>query len=128
MKRRLLLTALAIAILGLSMTASCSQYADFSEQTYYFGEYLTPEMVESIYNELSSEVTEKYPIETTPSGEIVVYWTTSGEVYHMSSSCSSIKRSDPKNVYSGSIKQAFRAGKERPCGVCSPKEETDPLQ
>lgn len=45
--------------------------------------------------------------------ESVVYWTAGGEVYHSTSSCSTLKRS--KNILSGAISQS---GKSRPCKVC----------
>lgn len=42
-----------------------------------------------------------------------VYWVASGEVYHSTRDCSTLKRS--KTIYSGSISQS---GKSRPCKVC----------
>lgn len=43
----------------------------------------------------------------------IVYWVSSGEVYHSTSSCRSLSRS--KNIYSGSIAES---GKDRPCKIC----------
>lgn len=47
----------------------------------------------------------------------MVYWVDSGEVYHSTSDCPSLKRS--KNIRNGTIKEAESFGKYRPCNVCS---------
>ncbi|MDM8271203.1 hypothetical protein [Thermophilibacter provencensis] len=46
----------------------------------------------------------------------VVYWTPSGEVYHSTRDCPSLKRS--KTVKSGTLDEARKAGKVRPCKNC----------
>lgn len=51
--------------------------------------------------------------ESSNSNEEIVYWVSSGEVYHSTDNCSTLKRS--KNIYSGTISQS---GKSRPCKVC----------
>ena len=43
----------------------------------------------------------------------IVYWTPNGEVYHSTSSCSTLSRS--KTIYHGTIEES---GKSRPCKVC----------
>ena len=47
------------------------------------------------------------------SGGGTVYWVSSGDVYHVSRNCRTLKRS--KTVYSGTIKES---GKSRRCKVC----------
>lgn len=45
-----------------------------------------------------------------------VYWVATGEVYHSTSDCTTLKRS--KKIYSGSIQEAQSKNKNRPCNVC----------
>ena len=45
-----------------------------------------------------------------------VYWVKSGKVYHCTKKCRTLKRS--KKIYSGTVKQAKKAGKKRKCKVC----------
>ena len=51
---------------------------------------------------------------TTYKTEQTVYWVKSGEVYHISSDCRTLKRS--KNIYKGTITES---NKPRACKVCS---------
>ena len=46
----------------------------------------------------------------------VVYWTEGGSVWHNTKDCSALARS--KNIISGSVHDAVRAGKERVCKKC----------
>lgn len=68
---------------------------------------------------------ESFPNIDTPSGDIhtpipnvkgTVYWTQSGEKYHSTSSCATLKRS--KKIKSGSISQAKDSGHKTPCSIC----------
>lgn len=54
--------------------------------------------------------------EKTPQSE-TVYWTPGGEVYHKTENCVSLKRS--KTIKEGSVSDAKRAGKSRPCKLCN---------
>lgn len=51
---------------------------------------------------------------TTNKTEQTVYWVKSGEVYHVSSNCRTLKRS--KTIYKGTI---MESNKPRACKVCS---------
>jgi len=48
-----------------------------------------------------------------------VYWTKGGSVWHLSDSCSSLSKTDPADIVSGSEDEAIAAGKERACKKCS---------
>lgn len=50
----------------------------------------------------------------TYKSEQTVYWVSSGEVYHITSNCRTLKRS--KTIYEGTIKES---NKPRACKVCS---------
>ena len=117
------LIALAVILLSIALLIACTDNVNFVEETYYYGDKLTPELVESIYAALSAAATEKYPTETDANGRLIVYWTVSGSVYHSSASCGSIKKLDPTEVRSGTEKDALRVGKERPCSVCTKEKE-----
>lgn len=47
----------------------------------------------------------------------IVFWVEGGSVWHTDKSCSSLLRS--KNILSGTIDQAMKAGKSRACKICS---------
>lgn len=49
-------------------------------------------------------------------GTAVVYWTPNGKSYHASKSCRTLSRS--KTICSGSLEEAFAAGKSDPCDWC----------
>ena len=83
------------------------------------GEVLTPEMIESIIDAATVVEPEKYPTETDESGSLIVYWLPGGSVWHASKDCSSVAKSDPTKVISGSIANAISEGKDRACQKCS---------
>ncbi len=89
------------------------------------GEVLTPEMIESIFNEISTPVTEKYPAETDEQGNLLLYWLEGGSVWHISLSCGSVANASPESLHSGDIVAALAAGKERGCKVCAKNVELD---
>lgn len=89
------------------------------------GEVLTPEMIDSIIDAATVAEVEKYPIETDEAGSLVVYWLPGGSVWHASKSCSSVAKSDPAKVISGSIANAISEGKDRACQKCSKDIEYD---
>lgn len=61
----------------------------------------------------ASQTSTDISFDNESGNEEIVYWVSSGEVYHSTDSCSTLKRS--KNIYSGTISQS---GKSRPCKVC----------
>lgn len=56
------------------------------------------------------------PANQQPPTAAIVYWTPSGEKYHTTQNCSTLKRS--KTIYSGTIDEAKRSGKGALCKVC----------
>ncbi len=108
-----------ILLLLFTMLAACSSYSS-GTAGFYTGDTLTPEVVESIWiaiSEREAEESEKYTPVTDDSGEAVLFWTSSGKVWHISGECSSLKRST--NINSGNIDEAEAAGKQRACSVCA---------
>lgn len=116
----------AAFLLLLSVTlVACSEYSS-GAAGFYTGETLTPEAVESIWvaiSERESQESEKYTPTTDESGETVLYWTSSGKVWHISDECSSLKRST--NINFGNMEEAEAAGKQRACSVCAKGAETN---
>ena len=68
---------------------------------------------------VSLTATDKYPKEFDENGELIVYWLEGGKVWHVSTSCQSLSRSDPDKLSEGSISDAVAAGKERACKNCA---------
>ncbi len=67
----------------------------------------------------SNDTFENITVESNSNSEDVkndiVYWTKSGDVWHLSESCRYIKSSDK---ISGTVEEAVEAGKERVCSSC----------
>ena len=53
---------------------------------------------------------------TPANPDQIVYYTENSEIYHLSRDCSALKNA--KNVLSGTIEEARKAGKTRPCKLC----------
>ena len=113
------LVSISLAILMVLPFAGCVERFVGEETDYSTGEVLTPEMIESIFEAISTPVTEKYPSETAENGRMLLYWLENGSVWHISLNCGSIAKADPKNLHSGDISDAQNAGKERGCKVCA---------
>lgn len=79
---------------------------------------ISPEEIDSIFAAISHETTEKYPSETDEKGNEIVFWLDGGAVWHASRACSTIKKSDPEKVKSGTVQDALESGKERLCKIC----------
>lgn len=109
---------LFILFVSLLCLAGCSSYSqDMSNTDFYAGEELTPEDISSIAESIEAAKTEKYPQDTDAKGELIVYWTESGKVWHLSRECGTLKRSS--SVIEGCELDAINAGKERVCSICS---------
>ena len=112
-----------LTVLILLFSCGCTEH--------YFGvstepdslKVLTPEEIESIFAEISYEVTEKYQVVTNESGDDIVFWLDGGSVWHISQDCSTVKKADISNVNSGSVQDALSCGKERPCKICGKNYE-----
>ena len=124
MFKRILGIILALAM--LMNVAGCVERFIGEETVYSTGEVLTPEMIESIFEEISESVTDKYPTETMSNGQFLVYWLKGGSVWHASLNCGSLQKASPDSVFSGGISEALSAGKERGCKICSSSVDIDP--
>lgn len=83
-------------------------------------DYTFTETTVSIITDAESDVvTEKYPIEYGEDGNQIVFWLESSKIWHLSRHCSSLSRTDPDKLISGSVADAIKAGKERVCKNCS---------
>ena len=106
-------TCLILILLTALFLSGCVERFTGEDTELSTGDVLTPEMIESIFNEISASVTEKYPSETLENGSLLVYWLDGGSVWHASLSCGSITKASPENIRSGDVTAAVAAGKER---------------
>lgn len=120
------LIAFACLVLTILFSfAGCVDRLIGEETDFSTGDVLTPEMIESIFNEISTPVTEKYPSDTDEQGNALLYWLEGGSVWHISLSCGSVANASPESLHSGDIADALAAGKERGCKVCAKNVEFD---
>ena len=117
MQKRIRFVILLTVLSTMLLQSSCIDRLYGYETDYSTGVPLTPEMIDSIIDAATIVQPEKYPTETNSNGDLIVYWLPGGSVWHASSACSSVERSD--NAHSGSIANAVSEGKERPCQTCS---------
>ncbi len=128
MKIKYILFCAIIPVLALVLTG-CSEYSDFS-RGFYAGETVTPEQIAAIsaglaasesaaseggMTDLKTEA-ENYTADTDAYGNVIVYWTAGGSVWHIDRNCSALSNSAA--VESGTIKEAEMAGKSRACKKC----------
>lgn len=59
------------------------------------------------------------------SGDCMVYWTDTGEVYHLSRTCRYIRDKKEEALQSGSAAKAREEGKERPCKICGDAQSAE---
>jgi len=117
MQRRIRFVVLLAVLSAMLLQSACIDRLYGFETDYSTGVPLTPEMIDSIIDAATVIQPEKYPTETDSNGDLIVYWLPGGSVWHASSACSSVVRSE--NARSGSIANAVSEGKERPCQTCS---------
>ncbi|MEX1307230.1 MAG: hypothetical protein AB1Z19_01730, partial [Eubacteriales bacterium] len=55
----------------------------------------------------------------------VVYWTTYGKSYHLDRDCFTLNRTTEENLHSGTLEEAFEAGRTDPCDFCALPEEEE---
>lgn len=118
-KTLVLLLALVTAVSFPLSLSSCRVLFTGEETSHDPGSILSPEDIESIFAEVSDEVTEKYPTQTDSDGELIVYWLEGGSVWHASKRCPSIQKADADNLLCGGTADAVSAGKTRPCKICA---------
>ncbi len=114
-----ILFCVCLAFLTVLSFSGCVERFVGEETDYSTGEVLTPEMIESIFEAISTPVTDKYPSETAEDGSLILYWLENGSVWHISLNCASISKAEPQNLRSGDIADALEAGKERGCKICA---------
>lgn len=123
-------TYILFVVLFICNFAGCADYF-YPEREPYAGEKITPEQIyeisesiaeskaiaESEKNATNTEmVAETFIPDTDDNGNIIVYWTENGSVWHINSKCSSLSRSS--KIEFGSEEVAVLAGKERLCKKC----------
>ena len=83
-------------------------------------DYIYTETTISIGTDAETDViTEKYPAEYGEDGNRIVFWLESSKIWHLSRHCSSLSRTDPDKLISGTVEDAIKDGKERVCKNCS---------
>ncbi len=115
------ITMAVTCFLLISVFFGCETFPYGVSTSYATGRYLTPEEIESIFDEISIETDEAYPTETYEDGELSVFWLKGGSVWHISRSCASVAESDPNELFVGRISDAINAGKKRACKRCAPE-------
>ncbi len=66
--------------------------------------------------------------EAAAAGIDLVYWTKFGKSYHFDENCSALKRSNPENLVTGSLDDAFGANRWDPCDYCAGGREAKALE
>jgi len=62
-------------------------------------------------------------IDANAEGE--VYWTRYGKSYHFDGECHTLARSNPDNLFTGSLEDAFNSNRWDPCDYCSGGDEVE---
>ena len=119
---------LFVLIYSLCLFCSCADYF-YPDREPYAGEVITPDQLEEISlalaeSKAAAESEKNTPDTTAPpftpdtdnNGNIIVYWTPNGTVWHIDSGCSSLVRST--TIKSGSESMALESGKELICKKC----------
>ncbi len=89
---------------------------------YYNGRELTEDEIRALISREESEAVDERTFisadgksaESTPAS---VFWTKSGSVYHLTSSCQHLK--DKKEIYYGTAEDAASYNKARACSACT---------
>ncbi len=101
---------IAVFIACTALLTACTPTDDFEA-----GQPLDRDELASLSAELSTEGDEPVTADGFSTRE-VVYWTEGGSVYHRDRDCYHLKRAG--SVVSGSVKNAWKQGKERVCSAC----------
>lgn len=142
-KRIVSLIALVICITAVSLLCSCN--FDESKNNFSGGELLNDEKMSELKDEIASKeseskgqeiITEKITESNTGAvseevsesrteskgsdknnadSDVIVYWTSGGEKWHLSADCQYIKN---KVVFEGTLEDAQNANKKAPCSKC----------
>jgi hypothetical protein len=82
-----------------------------------------PETTQAPETTETPETTDRYPKEYDSAGELIVYWLEGGSVWHESAKCGTVTKADPAKLLRGTPQDAFAAGKDRACKICSADSE-----
>ena len=132
MKNFVKVISLILVVFSISSLCSCSVFT-YDKARFEGGEALDEELLSKIENDLhngghtSEESTIDPPHNSTEeSGQethedsSIVYWTSSGTVWHTIRDCSHIRNS--QNVISGTVEEAISSGKKQLCSSCQKKQ------
>ena len=132
MKNFVKVISLILVVFSISSLCSCSVFT-YDKARFDGGETLDEELLSKIENDLhngdhtSEESTIDPPHNSTEeSGQetqedsSIVYWTSSGTVWHTKRDCSHIRNS--QNVISGTVEEAISSGKKQLCSSCQKKQ------
>lgn len=105
----------ALLLLALSLTA-CANVTRFDA-----GELLTADEVAELRARLEAQKSDDGGDDDSPSQEEtpqngIVFWLSSGSVYHLSKTCHHIR--EKEGVLEGTVNEALAAGKLRACSSC----------
>ena len=103
-------SAFCFMIICTALLTACTPTDDFEA-----GRPVDREELASLSAELFTEGDESTAADGFSTRE-TVYWTEGGSVYHRDPDCYHLKRAE--NVVSGSVKNAWKHGKERVCSAC----------
>ena len=99
-----------ILIICTALLAACTPTDDFEA-----GRPVDRDELASLSAELFTEAEEPSTADGFSTRE-TVFWTEGGSVYHRDPDCYHLKRAE--DVVSGSVKNAWKHGKERVCSAC----------
>ena len=134
MKNFVKVISLILVVFSISSLCSCSVFT-YDKARFEGGETLDEELLSKIENDLhngdhtSEETTIDPPHNSaeesgqeTQEDSSIVYWTSSGTVWHTKRDCSHIRNS--QNVISGTVEEAISSGKKQLCSSCQKKQGT----
>ncbi len=124
MKRRMMPIICCMVCLACLLCASCRSHGLLSDD-FQAGDTVTPEELLEISRALFTEAESPFGVETekeqqTLPPHAIVYWLTTGSVYHADRMCHHISASSPEKIREGDVSKAMAEGKERLCSSCAP--------
>ena len=106
--------------------AACNTHGLLSDD-FDMGDTVTPEELLEISREIFTETeapTAKPEAEPNEEATLakgaIVYWLTTGSVYHAQKDCHHLSKAAYENIHEGTVQKALDEGKERLCSSCAP--------
>ena len=106
-------TGFYAVLVSVLFLAGCSGYSD---RDFYGGRRVGQDELDALYSMVAAADTDRYPVQTDGSGDVIYFWTGNGTAMHKSRSCQSLSAST--EVFSGTEDEALAAGKEKYCMIC----------